>query len=383
MPGADLLELSDIFEGPVAEAAPGRRVAIKDCMDVRGLPTGCGSRAFEGAQPAKDDAEVVARLRRAGYVILGKTTMHELAFGVTGINDWAGTPPNALDPQRILGGSSSGSAAAVAHGLADIAIGTDTGGSIRVPAACCGIAGLKPSFGRISRVGVLPAVTTLDCVGPLAGNPCGLMEAMAVLADDFLPEPVEDIVVGRIAVNAEPGINEAVDVALEAAGVPVVPLALPNLGRAFEAGLSIINRESLAAWGHLIDTGLLGQDVQKRLERAGAVTRCEIEAAEAMREVFREEVNRLLDQVTLLALPTMPCFPPTIEEARRDLSAVALTAFVRPFNLSGHPALSMPIWRSLGFPASLQLVGRHGADALLCQIAIALSSKVKVLARYQ
>jgi amidase len=102
-----------------------------------------------------------------------------------------------------------------------------------------------------------------------------------------------------------------------------------------------------------------------------------------MREVFREEVNRLLDQVTLLALPTMPCFPPTIEEARRDLSAVALTAFVRPFNLSGHPALSMPIWRSLGFPASLQLVGRHGADALLCQIAIALSSKVKVLARYQ
>src|SRR5690606_8879821 len=141
----------------------GRRVAIKDSIDIAGYPTRSGSHAFADAPPATRHAHVVQAVLDAGWQIVGKTSLHELAFGVTGINDWSGTPVNPQAPDRVPGGSSSGSAVAVAAGLADIAIGTDTGGSVRVPAACCGIAGLKPTYGRVSRIGAQPAVSSLDC----------------------------------------------------------------------------------------------------------------------------------------------------------------------------------------------------------------------------
>ncbi|KAB0648748.1 amidase, partial [Burkholderia territorii] len=145
---------------------PGPTIAIKDTIDIAGHPTRAASRALADTPPAEQHADVVRLLLDAGWQIAGKANMHELAFGMTGINDYTGTPVNPQDPTRIPGGSSSGSASLVGLGAVDAALGTDTGGSIRGPAACCGVVGMKPTFGRVSRRGVAPAVTTLDCVGP-------------------------------------------------------------------------------------------------------------------------------------------------------------------------------------------------------------------------
>uniref|UniRef100_UPI0028AB14C1 amidase family protein n=1 Tax=Pseudomonas nitroreducens TaxID=46680 RepID=UPI0028AB14C1 len=170
----------------------GKRVAVKDSIDIAGYPTRCGTRALADAAPAECNAFVVDAVLNAGWQIVGKTNLHELAFGVTGINDWTGTPVNPMAPDRVPGGSSSGSASAVAAGLADIALGTDTGGSVRVPAACCGIAGLKPTFGRVSRDGVHPAQSSLDCVGPFAANMADLIAA-SLRVRDWVNTPTEDM----------------------------------------------------------------------------------------------------------------------------------------------------------------------------------------------
>src|SRR5579859_928903 len=146
----------------------GPRLAVKDCIDVEGLPTTAGCQAVaEQAAPAARDAPVVAAARRAGARIVGKTSLTELCWSASGANPWLGTPPNPLDSRRIPGGSSSGSAVAVARGEADVALGTDTGGSVRIPAACCGIAGLKTTWGRIPLDGVYPLAPSMDTVGTL------------------------------------------------------------------------------------------------------------------------------------------------------------------------------------------------------------------------
>ena len=184
--------------GPIDEAifvarlnlgGDGPRVAIKDSIDIAGLPTRLASRAFANAPPAARHAAVVQRLLDAGCRLIGKTNMHELAYGVTGINRFTGTPRNPLDAARIPGGSSSGSAVAVARGFADFALGTDTGGSIRIPAACCGIMGLKPTYGRVSRDGVHPAESSLDCVGPFALSVAGIELAMSLIDPTFTAAP--------------------------------------------------------------------------------------------------------------------------------------------------------------------------------------------------
>ncbi|MGH9078384.1 MAG: amidase family protein, partial [Acidimicrobiales bacterium] len=167
-------------------------MAVKDVIDVAGWPTTAGSRAVaRHAGAASADAACLAGLRRAergkGAWMAGKTNLHELALGITGINPWFGTPVNPLDPRRVPGGSSSGSAVAVANGDADVALGTDTGGSIRIPAACCGVAGLKTTWGRVPLEGVWPLAPTLDTVGPLARHVAGLVAGMALLEPGFTP----------------------------------------------------------------------------------------------------------------------------------------------------------------------------------------------------
>ncbi|SMF89875.1 amidase [Azospirillum oryzae] len=349
-------------------------VAIKDTIDIAGTPTRAGSRSLDDAPPAPAHAEIVRNLLAAGWRIAGKTTMHELAFGTTGLNRWAGTAPNPKFPDFVPGGSSSGSAAAVAAGMVDASIGTDTGGSVRIPAACCGVFGLKPTFGRVSRQGVMPASSTLDCIGPFAADMGTLVACMIAIDPSFCPgfgplPSTDGVTIGLLATDADAGIAAAVRAAVEAAGLPVEPVRLTGMRAAFEAGLSIINVETWAACAALVETGLVGEDVAFRLRNAACTTVEEVARAEEVRTSFTAEVDALLDRVAVIALPTMAGPPPLVAEAGDTSRLIRMTTLVRPFNLSGHPAIAIPLAPVDGAPASLQLVAAKGADELLCAVA--------------
>ena len=356
----------------------GKRVAIKDSIDIAGYPTRSGSRAFADAPAATKNAEVVDSILAAGWQIVGKTNLHELAFGVTGINDWTGTPVNPQAPDRVPGGSSSGSASAVAAGLADIAIGTDTGGSVRVPAACCGVAGLKPTYGRVSRVGAHPLVSSLDCVGPFAKSMDDLIAAMQVICPGFDVQglPGDGAKVGFLDVACDSHLQASLVAAADRAGWRRSHLHLSEFEAAFAAGLTVINFENWAAFGHLTGKGLIGADVETRLLAASRTSREELTQAETVRTRFTQQVDAALEDFAVLLLPTLPTLPPTLSEARAGSKAVAgLTPLVRPFNLSGHPALSVPVEIDCGgLKVGLQIVGRKGQDELVCAFGAQLQA---------
>ena len=356
----------------------GKRVAIKDSIDIAGHPTRSGSRAFADAPAATKNAEVVDAIIDAGWQIVGKTNLHELAFGVTGINDWTGTPINPQAPDRVPGGSSSGSASAVAAGLADIAIGTDTGGSVRVPAACCGVAGLKPTYGRVSRIGAHPLESSLDCVGPFARSMDDLIAAMQVICPGFNVQglPGDGIKVGFLDVACDAHLQASLGAAADRAGWRRSHLQLSEFEAAFTAGLTVINFENWAAFGHLTGKGLIGADVESRLLAASRTTGEELARAEAVRSRFTRQVDAALEDYAVLLLPTLPTLPPTLSEARAGSKAVAgMTPLVRPFNLSGHPALTVPVeLDGGGLKVGLQIVGRKGQDELVCAFGAQLQA---------
>jgi len=348
----------------------GLRVGVKDSIDIAGYSTRLGSAVFAEAPKAIHHAVVVQALLDAGCSIVGKTNMHELAYGVTGINAWTGTPVNPRFPDRVPGGSSSGSAVAVALGLVDFAIGTDTGGSIRIPAASCGIYGLKTSYGRVSRKGVHPATSSLDCVGPFARDLSMIERAMTVIDPSFVSEvPPSTVKLGVLGVSAEPLIDQAVALALNRAGIEIKRVSLPAFDAVFAAGLTIIGAENWVAYGHIADSPALGADVRTRLVAARAITPDALRAAEICRLQFRAEVDELLRDVDALALPTLPDVPLKLDDAGDAAAALRTTRFVRPFNVSGHPALTVPLQTRATLPAGLQLVARRGADAALCALA--------------
>ncbi|KAB0651427.1 amidase [Burkholderia diffusa] len=353
---------------------PGPTIAIKDTIDIAGHPTRAASRALADAPPAAQHADVVRLLLDAGWQIAGKANMHELAFGMTGINDTTGTPVNPQDPTRIPGGSSSGSASLVGLGVVDAALGTDTGGSIRGPAACCGVVGLKPTFGRVSRRGVAPTDTTLDCVGPFARDVRTLAAVMAAIAPGFDPTrataPVTGCTIAHVIADADPAIAAALDAAVRASGLRTHDVALDELPAAFAAGLAVINAETSRAFGHLVDTGKLGADLDARLRMAAQTTPAALVQAEAVRARFTAQVDAALERADVLVLPTLPALPITLQQAREGVSVIAMSSLIRPFNLSGHPALSLPLPLA-GTPlkAGLQIVGRKGADEQVCAIA--------------
>jgi amidase len=358
-----------IFVQTMDMGGGGLTVGVKDSIDVAGFPTRGASRALADALPALEHADVVDSLLRAGCRIVGKTNMHELAYGVTGINEWTGTPVNPRYPRRIPGGSSSGSAAAVAGGVVDIGIGTDTGGSIRVPAACCGVYGLKPTFGRISRRGVLPMHSSLDCVGPMARTPTVLERAMSYLDPTFTVQSAPtNARLGVLQVDAELAVQVALQDALVASGLSLRPVALPDFRRAFDAALAIIGAETWAAFGELTQREGLGTDVRHRLLAASRITRSDLVAAETLREQFRSQVDAALQEVDALAVPTLPQLPPTLEDAADSRAMLNITSLVRPFNLSGHPAITIPLVAGNGLSVGLQLVGRMGEDAFVCAL---------------
>jgi amidase len=350
------------------------KVLIKDTIDIAATPTRAGSAALGNTPPALAHARVVEEILKYDCQIIGKANLHELAFGVTGINHFYGTPTNPKYPQLIPGGSSSGCAAGVAAQLADFAIGTDTGGSIRMPAACCGIYGLKPSFGRVSRQGVMPARSSLDCVGPLAGSLVQLTQAMATIDPSFaLAEAQQQLTtapkIARLEVSAAAEIWQCITDFLADAQCQATTVSLHCFEAAYAAGMQVINYENWQALGHLTQTGLLGDDVQQRLLQAAKTTAEQYAAALETKAQFTAELAALFEHYDVLLLPTLPQFPPKLEDAENLMAQLNLTACVRPFNLSGHPAISIPLETETGLPVGLQLVAKWGADEYLCAAA--------------
>ncbi len=361
----------------------GIRLAVKDLIDVVGVPTTAGSRAVaQTAQPASADAACMAGARAAGAAIVGKANLHELAYGGAGINEWFGTPVNPLDAGLLPGGSSSGSAVAVATGDAYVAYGSDTGGSVRIPSAFCGVTGLKTTHGRVPLDGVWPLAPSLDTVGPMARDVAGVVTGMALLEPGFIVDSPPAGRVGRVrpaGFDVVPDIDEAVDSALRASGLEVVDVELAGWLAAREACGVIIDAE--AVWSNralLADPArraLIGDNVRARLTNADKVTAADLARARVRQSSWRDAMRDALRSVDVFALPTVPFYPPPLTVSP-DLH---FTAFTNPVNLAGFPALALPVPSASRLPASLQLIGPPGSEALL----LATGAVVEAAAGYQ
>jgi amidase len=350
-------------------AGGGVRLAVKDLIDIAGVPTTAGSRAVaETAAPAMADAPCLAGARSAGVAIVGKVNLHELAYGASGVNHYFGTPVNPLDPDLVPGGSSSGSAVAVAVGDADIAFGSDTGGSIRIPAAFCGITGLKTTHGRVSLGGVWPLAPSLDTVGPMALDVAGVTTGMTLLEPGFTVDAPPVGRVGRIRLTGlpiDPDIDAAIDSALASSGFEVADVDLPGWQEARDAVGSILDSEAADSNRALLDDparrALLGADVRARLVHGTAVTDGQLASARAFQPTWRTAMTTAMRELDVLVLPTVMFYPPLLSDAVGQ----PYTALTNPVNLSGLPALALPVPSSQRLPASLQLIGLPNSEAML------------------
>ena len=361
------------------EPGAGPRVAIKDLIDIAGTPTTAGCAVVAAAAwPAASDAACLAPLRAADVAIVGKTNLHELACGGTGVNGFYGTPVNPFDPACIPGGSSSGNAVALADGEVDIAIGSDTAGSIRNPSACCGTAGLKTTWGRISLDGVWPLAPSLDTLGPMARDVAGLVTGMALLEPGFRPAAAPALVVGRVRLpDIDPAIDAAVDAALAASELVVVEVALPGWDDALQAGWTVMFREYWVVDHHLYEErpDLLGTDIVERMVQGRGVSVQAYDAALAHRAGWRAELADAFAQAPVLAWPTMAMFPPRLDDPVPDTRRTNL-----PVNHAGHPSLALPIPSGGRFPASIQLVGPDMSEDLLCTTGRVVEAAARTLA---
>lgn len=359
---------------PLDLGGDGLRVAVKDCIDIVGTTTSCGSACLKDAPVAQQNAEIVDHLLAHNCKIIGKANMHEFAYGVTGINRTFGTPINPKWPDKITGGSSSGSASAVAQGLCDFAIGTDTGGSVRQPAICCGIFGIKPTFGRVSRHGCSPAQTSLDCIGVFTRSASELAQAMSCIDPTFQNVRTFQPKIGLVRASdmvEEQLIEDMMTNISQDPRLSVTELSLPLFAEAFDAGLTIIGREASIAYGSFVQNGgPLGADVLARLKNVMQITDSQVAEAEQVRTDFSAQIDLALEQFDVLMSPALPTIPPNLDEADDPRKLLPLTRLLRPFNLSGHPALVLPIpVGDAQQPAGIQLIGRKGEDEKLCAAA--------------
>ena len=352
--------------------APGIRLAVKDLIDTAGLETTYGSAIFAGHVPT-ESASAVTRLEEAGYTVVGKTNLHEFAYGITSDNPHYGAVVNPLDAGRIPGGSSGGNGAALAAGLCDVALGTDSAGSIRLPAACCGVVGFKPTHGLVPADGVFPLAPSFDAVGPMARGVAACLALMGRFVGRLgLVESLEDVSAAVAwTEHADPLVRARVEAAAalfprrERSDFP-----LPgDVNPAFQAEAADVHRELFAA-----HADRYGENVRRKLERAFAVSAEDVAASRAERDAYRERALAALAGFDIVLTPTMPMVAPPVgigDLALRD----RMISLTRPANALGWPALALPCGPAEdGLPASVQIMARPGADGLVLSAGAALEA---------
>jgi aspartyl-tRNA(Asn)/glutamyl-tRNA(Gln) amidotransferase subunit A len=369
-------EQSAIWITEVQGSDPGLTpLAVKDLFDTAGIRTTYGSILFDDHVPARS-AEAVVRLEAAGYATIGKANLHEFAYGTTSENAHYGAVPNPVAPGRTSGGSSGGSAAALAAGLAEAALGTDSGGSIRIPSACCGTVGLKTTWGLVPLDGCFPLAPTFDTAGPMARDVAGCARMMAALVPGFTPEALPalaDLAVGVAWLEqADPLVRERVaavaarfpgarpiDLPLDAESSPLFQREVADV----HAGLFAENSEAY------------GPDVARKIELCLQVTDRAADAAGRARELLREQSLELIEGLDLVLTPTLPCVAPPSASAEDDERRRRLIRFTYTVNALGWPALALPCGAAEdGLPASVQLIARPGDDARLLAVGAAVEA---------
>jgi aspartyl-tRNA(Asn)/glutamyl-tRNA(Gln) amidotransferase subunit A len=361
--------LEHIFITELEPSSDGPRLAVKDLFDTAGVRTTYGSAIFRDHVP-EATATAVERLLEAGFVNVGKANLHEFAWGITSENDHFGWVPNPLAPGRTPGGSSGGNAAALAAGLVDCALGTDSGGSVRIPAACCGVVGFKPSYGLVPLDGCFPLAPSYDHAGPMARDVAGCEAMLRALVPGWQPIEV-DVAELRVGLawteHADPLVRARVEeAASRLPGVrPVeIPLAPGPAYRGFQREAATVHE---ALWREHSD--LYGANVAAKLERALAVTDAEYNAALAERERYREQVAQAMTDIDLLLTPTLPRVAPPAGVGDLALRGWMISLTL-PWNTTGQPALAMPCGNAEdNLPASIQLIGHPGADSTVLAAA--------------
>ncbi|MBI2816645.1 MAG: Asp-tRNA(Asn)/Glu-tRNA(Gln) amidotransferase subunit GatA [Acidobacteria bacterium] len=392
---------SEIMAGNYRGPLHGIPVAVKDLFYTRGIRTTAGSKILADFVP-EFDATAVEKLRNAGAVLLGKTALHEFAYGMVNNNPHYGFTRNPWAPERTPGGSSGGSAVAVATGMAFSALGTDTGGSVRIPASFCGVAGLKPTFGRVSSYGVYPLGYTMDHVGPLARSVQDVAIVYRAIAgydpqDDLsVDRPFDEVRLGgsikglrigvledyffeRLQPEVERSVREAARV-LRTLGASVTSVSLAGLADLTEAGrISLLAEAYHLHKQHLEERpGDIGDDVRLLIEQGTQVTATDYIRAQLVRQKIRRALEELLQRVDLILTPTtaITAFPFEMTTVtvggQQEGARIAGTRLTRPFNASGHPALSVCCgFDSDALPIGLQIVGKLWDEATVLQAGYA------------
>jgi aspartyl-tRNA(Asn)/glutamyl-tRNA(Gln) amidotransferase subunit A len=357
------------------ELAGGLPVAIKDLFDTGGLTTTYGSSIFAEHMPTRS-AVAVERLERAGYAVAGKTNLHEFAYGISSQNPHYGTVPNPRFPGRLAGGSSGGSAAAVAAGDVDLALGSDSGGSIRIPAAWCGVVGFKPTFDLVPTDGCFPLAPSYDHAGPIASTVEGCAELMRALAPELEQAGLASLGDVRVGIawleHADPLVRVAVErAAASFANRTDIDFPFPDPGeyRLFMREVADVHR---SLFPERADE--YGDNVRTKLERCLRVTDDEVAAALRARDAYRARAEEVMKELDLLVTPTIGFVPPSADVDELAIRERGI-AFTFPFDSLGWPALALPCGAAEGgLPASVQVVGRAGDDALVLAAGALLAS---------
>lgn len=381
---ADAETASGVNRGPLH----GVTVSIKDLVNIAGQVTTAGSQVLAD-NVAATDAPVITRLRNAGAVIIGKTNMHEFALGTTCEDSGFGPVRHPLDPTRSPGGSSGGSAVAVATGMSDMSVGSDTGGSIRIPASICGVVGLKPSVGDVPTTGTIPLSSTFDHVGPITRTVSDAAAMWRVLADrpqDVVAPPEARglrlaVLGGYFMQPLQTEVRTAFDHAcdrLRGAGVAIGSRLIDHTDTILDTYVRIVLSEAAVWHAKYLDARATSYrpTVRARLRAGRDFTATEYLGAHEACEAFRDAIDEALDGLDALILPTLPILAPTLGDAELVIDGAAVpirAAMLRNtqlFNMTGHPAISLPMQMPAGtLPAGLQLVGRLGDTATLLAIA--------------